>query len=285
MPTHPLFSHLNKALRAVPDDLRTRSALADAYLTEYWAHTQLISVRGLDYVLQRGRSQRLRPPRAALLPAQAVGDASGAGARGEAARGAMALDAASSSLSPQRAAAVHAPTGVPALAPDPSLGPGEWDRIVCANRALLSYHELQSSLLHTRCAKCKLSYRDDILGMAIAVTHFHSGAGRRNNQNQHHSRGRAKGDGARGDAQRRSSELPIVRIDKVHTPGCTRKQHLVGTHPYCPPVSTLGRLQAQLLRPHVLPRQLSYKYPHPHPYPYPYPRARARVRAWTRRHG
>ena len=32
---------LHKALRAVPDDLKTRSALADAYLSEYWAHMQV----------------------------------------------------------------------------------------------------------------------------------------------------------------------------------------------------------------------------------------------------
>ena len=222
----------------MPDDLRTRSALADSYLTEYWAHTQLISVRGLDYVLQRGRSQRLRPPRAALPPTPAAGSSNGAGGETPAF---VAFDTTPHhhSLSPQRPAAVAvaatsaatsaaaaSASGLTAADPDPSLGPGEWDRVVCANRALLSYHELQSSLLHTRCAKSKLSYRDDILGMAIDVAHF----ARRHHHHPHpnaqphahppagpqsQSRGRPKGDGARGDAVRKSSELPIVRIDKV----------------------------------------------------------------------
>ena len=46
----------------------------------------------------------------------------------------------------------------------------EWDRIDKANAALMNYHQLQSSLSHTRCCKSGKSYREDILGMAVCVT-------------------------------------------------------------------------------------------------------------------
>ena len=56
--SQPLLPLL-QALRAVPDDLKTRSALADAYLSEYWAHMELISEKGRDYVVLKKDVDRM----------------------------------------------------------------------------------------------------------------------------------------------------------------------------------------------------------------------------------
>ena len=162
---------LRRALRAVPDDIKTRHALADAYQvrhfssvrlssilnvalllhylisphhlssqTEGAAHLQLISKVGLKHVVSVSRLRSVRsklPPSPLTSPDLSLADIG----------------------TPK-----HDLT---------DLEPSERARIDLANTAFRRYAELQYSLSHTRCCKLRLSYRGE-KKHTISITHTHT---------------------------------------------------------------------------------------------------------------